>query len=307
MHWRTTFAALSLLVMLCAPAFAQVKLERKVPEGKTSTVETSAKVSQKLTIAGMEVDSSSDTQSTSKFTNGKRDASGRIKVEEKISTLQTQIKAQGNEYLFDSANPDKAGTSSLEILRKVHQVQARRKTTKTYDKENKLVSIEYDENPLNDLDEATRAIVKDQLDPEKVKKAEIEEAGQIPANPVKKGESWEHTTKTNLGAGQVFTIATKYTYEGEVEKAGRKLDKITYTVKSVEYALEDSPLPFTLKSGDLKAGESKGELLFDRALGTVVASTSTTSIKGDIVFVINGTELPSKLDLKMDISTTHKE
>lgn len=307
MRWKLTFAVLSLTLLLGAPALAQVKFERKIQEGKTYTVEETAKMSQKLTIAGMDIESSADTQSTSKVTTGKRDASGQIKLEEKISSMQAQIKAAGSEYLFDSANPDKTGESTLEGMRKIHQVHARRKTTKTFDKENKLIKIEYDENALNDVADEIRNLVKDQYDPEKVKKAETDEAGQLPDKAVAKGESWDHTIKSNLGAGQVFTVASKFTYEGEVEKGGRKLDKITYTIKSVDFTLEDSPLPFTLKSSDLKPTDAKGEILFDRMSGMIVESKVTTGIKGDIVFVINGTELPSKLELKMETSTVRKE
>lgn len=307
MRWRLNFLALSLTLLLGAPALAQVKLERKIPEGKTYTVEENAKMAQKLTIAGMDVESSSDTQATSKVTTGKRDASGQIKLEEKVGTMQLQIKAAGSEYSFDSANPDKTGESTLEGFRKIHQVQARRKTTKTFDKENKLLKIEYDENALNDVADEIRNLVKDQYDPEKVKKAETDEAGRLPNNAVSKGESWDHTVKTNLGAGQIFTVATKYTYDGEVEKGGRKLDKITHQIKSVEFTLEDSPLPFTLKSSELKPSDSKGEILFDRASGMIVESKSALNVKGDLVFVINGTELPSKLELKMETSTVRKE
>ena len=64
-----------------------------------------------------------------------------------------------------------------------------------------------------------------------------------------------------------MTVSTRFKYEGEVEKEGRTLDKITFQVLTVDFALEaGSPLPFTLKESALKPSETKGELLFDRAM-----------------------------------------
>lgn len=294
-------------ILASLPADGQVTLARKVLEGRTSTLETNSKTEQKLTIAGMENDTNSEAHVTAKITTGQRDAGGNLKVEEKITAMQIQIKAQGSEYLFDSANPDKSGTSGLEVLRKVHQVQARRKTTRTLDKENKVVAIDYDENALDGLDDNLKNLVKEQFDVEKIKKTENDETARIPATPIAKGDSWEHTSRANLGAGQVLSSKTRYTYEGLIEKGNMNFDRITLKVLSVEYTLEDSPLPLALKSSKLEPVESKGELLFDRALGEVAESSLQMNIKGDIVFTVNDMELPSKLDLKMEVSSMRKE
>jgi hypothetical protein len=75
----------------------------------------------------------------------------------------------------------------------------------------------------------------------------------------------------------------------------------------VDFALEPgSPLPFTVKESALKPAETKGELLFDRMLGYTVTSTSSIQIVGEMTFVINGQELPTKLDLKIETGTETK-
>ena len=60
---------------------------------------------------------------------------------------------------------------------------------------------------------------------------------------------------------------SQFTYEGTIERDGKTLDKITNKVLSVTFALDKSPLPFSLKSSDLKAAESDGVILFDRERG----------------------------------------
>ena len=75
----------------------------------------------------------------------------------------------------------------------------------------------------------------------------------------------------------------------------------------MDYSLQDSPLPLTVKSSELKAAESEGVVLFDRDLGQVVESTGSIRITGDITFTVNNMDLPSKLDLKMQSNVARKK
>ena len=308
MSLRKTILTLSLVSVMNSLAIGQVKLERKFQEGTTHTVDVTARSEQKLTIAGMEIDTSSDSKTTVKAEVGKRDESGNLRVQEKIVSMLITSKVMGSDYVFDSANPEKVSGSALEMMRPVHKAVSRRTATTVYDKDNKVAQVEYDEDVLNQLSDDVRKLVQGQFDTEATKKAANDELEKLPSDPVTKGDTWERTTKLNLGAGQVMTVSTRYIYEGEIEKDGRTLDRITTKVQSVEFALEPgSPLPFTVKESALKPAETKGELFFDRKLGRTVKSSSSIQIVGDMTFVINGMELPSKLDLKMEMETETKE
>jgi len=307
MRLRMMTLTFSLMAALSAPALAQVKFERKIQEGTTKNTEVTTRIEQKLTIAGMEIDTESDTRISVKSTTGKRDDSGNIRVQEKITGLMITSKVQGTDYVFDSANPDKTSGSALEMLRPVHKLLSGRTSTTVFDKENKITQVEFDQDLLASLDDKVRNLVKDEFDTEKIKKTANDESERIPTEAVNKGDSWERTTKRGLGAGQVMTVATRYTYEGEIEKDGKKLDKITSKVLSVDLAVEDPQALFMIKSTDLKPAESKGELLFDRKLGTVVSGNSSVRIVGELTLVINGMDLPAKLDLKMESSSQPKE
>jgi hypothetical protein len=308
MYLRKTMLTLSLVTMMNSLAIGQVKLERKLQEGTKSTVDVTTRTEQKLTIAGMEIDTSSDSKVTVNSTVGKRDESGNLRVQDKVVSMLITSKVMGSEYVFDSANPDKVSGSALEMLRPVHKAVSRRTSTTVYDKENKITQIEYDEDVLNQLTDDVRKLVQGQFDTEAMKKAANDELEKLPSDPIKKGDTWERTNKLNLGAGQVMTVSTLFTYEGEVENDGRTVDRITTKVQSVEFALEPgSPLPFTVKESALKPAETKGELLFDRKLGRTVKSSSSIKIVGEMTFVINGMELPTKLDLKMESETETKE
>jgi hypothetical protein len=291
---------------LAATSFGQVTLEQKLTEGANYTTETSVKTEQKLTIAGMNVDTLGDVRTVSKSTVGKRDVEGKVRVQEKVESLQTSMTLMGLEYSFDSANPDEKGSSPLEFLRDVHKGMAKRTMTTIYDKSNRAVAVESDQDVLGSLPEQAKALVKSSLDPTNLKNTVNDELDQLKREPVKPGDTWRRTRASNLGGGQVMTFDTEFTYAGTVEKGGRTLDKITSKTLSVSFAFEDSPLPIVLKSSDLKVPESEGAILFDRETGQTIESNSSIRITGDLIFTANGMELPSKLDLKLQTTTVVK-
>ncbi len=293
--------------VVCARScLGQVTLKHKFHEGTSSTVETSGRIAQNLTIAGTEIDTASDTKSLAKATVGKRDVEGKLRVNEKVESLQISITVMGQNYMFDSANPDNKGSSPFEVVRDVHKAIARRTTTTVFDKNDRAVAIETDEDTLGSLPTEVQTLVKSQLDPESLKNAANDEMDQIKREPLNKGDTWERVRTTNFGAGQVMDFKNQFTYEGTIERDGKTLDKITSRVLSVTFALDKSPLPFSLKSSDLKAAESDGVILFDRERGQTIESTSKIRVTGDIVFVANNMDLPAKLDLKMEQATTVK-
>jgi hypothetical protein len=301
-----TLVSACLVLGLSTAAFGQVKLERKYAEGSTYTAESTNRIEQKLTIAGMEVDTAADTRTAVKATVGKRDVAGMLKIQEKIESLQINTVVMGQNYSFDSASPDTKGTSQLEILRDVHKALAKRVTTTVLDKMNRVYAIESDQDVLAGLPPEIQALAKGQLDPENLKRAANQEIDSLPTESVSKGDSWQRTESANFGGGQVMTFQTKYTYEGTVEKGGKSLDKITSKTLSVSFSLQDSPLPFTVKGSELKATESESVTLFDREVGQVVETTSSVRIEGDITFSVNNMDLPSKLDLKMQTGVVVK-
>lgn len=305
--FRRTLVWTCVVLASSTTAFGQVKLEHKHREG-IYIVETTNRIEQKLTIAGMETDTSSDTRSTVRSTVGKRDVGGLVKVQGKIESLQIALRVMGLEYNFDSAAPDNKGGSPLEILRDLHKLLVERTTTTTFDKDNNIFSIESDQDLLSKLPAQVAALAKSQLDPEYLKQAAKQELDRLPTEPVNKGDSWQRTEIANFGAGQVMTFQTQYTYEGTVDKDGKTLDKITSKTLSVDFSLQpDAALPLKLKGSELKAAESDGVLLFDRARGQVVENTESVRITGTIAFEANGMDLPSVLDLKMQSSAIVKQ
>ena len=302
---RRSILSATLILLVAGTASAQVRLEHKYLPG-THVAETTSKIDQKLSIAGMDTDTLAETKVKTTVTVGKRDGAGMVPIQEKIESMQVNTTVMGNQYTFDSAKPDEKGTSPLEILRDVHKALARRTTTTLMNKNNRVESIKDDNDVLGSLPVEVQQLVQSQFDTENQKKIANQQLDQFPTQPISKGESWERTETANFGAGQVMTFKTQMKYEGTVEKDGKKLEKITTKVLSADFALENSPLPFTLKGSSLKVPESEGVILFDLEAGRAVESSSSLRIVGDINFAIQTMDLPAKLDLKMSTSVISK-
>ena len=299
---RKTAMLTFVFLLTAATGFAEVKLERKFPEGQVFTTQSIAAIDQTLTIAGSGTETKVETITMTEATIGKRDADGNLPVDEKVKSLQITIGGTPGEYSFDSVNPDKSGTSQLESMRGVHKAIASRTVTIVHGADGRVTEIKADEDALGNVPDGVRALAKSQFDPEYLKQAANQKLDMIPSKAVNKGDSWERTSNADFGAGQMMEFETKYTYEGTVETGGHTLDKITAKTFSVEFSLaDDSPLPITLKDSQLMVKESAGVLLFDRKLGRIVEYNESLRITGGLTFDANGRELPSELDLKMRV------
>jgi hypothetical protein len=283
-------------------ASAQVKLERKYLPETTATTQIEASTKQTLTIAGMDLDTVSSRFLIATSKTGKRDAEGTLPITTTIDKLQVNLTVPGGiTLMFDSGDPDKkADNALLEPLLDVMRVAAKVKTTTLIDKENRIKAIEYTDNPAEKVGDD----YKSQFDPEKKKKEAENERGTLPEKAVKPGDSWTHTTESDIGGGQTLTLETRYEYAGTEQKGGKTLDKITLKTTAAKYAMDpNAKSPLKIKSSELKVTSSEGAVLFDRQIGAIVESTSKLRIEGDMKTEINGMELPAKLDLTIESKT----
>jgi len=304
---RRWLAVVVLVLSLPAVSSAQVKLVRQLKENSESLVETSTKIQQSLKIAGMNQQTANEGRRLVRAKSGKRDDLGRLRVEEKIEEFEAHIQAPNGNYDFDSKSRDAAGNSALEQVRPLHKALLQQPVTMVYDKDDSVSGVEFDQQFLNNLSPEIQVLVKGQFDAENLKRAAKQSADRLPMGLIQKGSTWERTETTNLGAGQQLSQTAKYTYEGTVEKDGKSLDRITFVIEQVSFALDpNSPLPLKLKGSNLKPEKSGGEILFDQKSGQIVEETQKIVLKGTIDFEIQNMPLPSELDLQMEFKTIRK-
>lgn len=302
--WKRFCLALVAVVMSSQVASAQVTLERKYPEGTKSVVQSDTKVAQTLTLAGMDLETKSSAFVVATSTIGQRAADGALKIEEKTSTMQSELSLPGGITLqFDSANPDKkADNPLLEPILDIFRAAYRLPVTVVLDAKNKITDVTLPEGEYEKLPEAA----KERFEPASRKKALEQSLEYLPDGPVKKGDTWERSAEANLGSGQVMSFRTKYEYAGTVEEDGKTLDKITGKALEVSFAINGNAMLQVTKS-DLKITESENTYLFDRELGAMVKRMSKGRIVGPLTLVINGTELAGKVDLTIEEKTSRQK
>lgn len=299
-----TFAA---VLLVHAPLAAQVSLTPKPQEGRSYVSELTLNLNQTLALGGADNATQMETVVRTRHTVGPRDAAGKVQEQEQTEALRVSMTAYGMTYTFDSANPDAKSDSALDpLLRGVHKVIANLKATKTYGRDNRVQTVSIDENVLGALPVQTQDLLRSEINPQRQKDEANQQLAMFPDEPVSPGDHWKRTETSHFGAGQVMTFEMNYTYDGTVEEGGKRLHKITGEPKSVKFAIENSPLPLTLKSADLTP-KGKTTTLFDAERGQTVRTDSELTITGPLTFTIQDMELPSQLDLTIRSALTIKD
>jgi hypothetical protein len=289
-------------------AQAQVLFKHKVIEGSTRTHEVSNLINQTLTIMGMEIKTEVDNSITLSTTTGKKDAQGRIPNKVKFEAVRTNITgANGVSLNFDSSiNLSKTDTPQLEPVLAALKAIAGASYTVVLDAEYQLVELQGHNDIVKDAPEAAAPFLKAQFSEEKLKAAHQHLLARYPAKPVAVGDSWEHVEPVDLGSGQTMKMLRQYEYLGTEQRDGRTLDKLSAADKKVVSFEVDNTAPLKVSKTDLSVAESKATVLFDRDRGVEVEATRLMHIKGKLTLSINGNDLPTEVDLKIETTSRLK-
>lgn len=305
LRWGSLLSLTLLAAGWAAPAMAQVKLEHKFVEGRKTVTHATAKITQTLMLAGMGLETVSDRFVISTSQAGKRDAEGKLPIEQSTNKLTVTAKLPGGITLsFDSDDPDKkADNPLLEPFIRVMRASAKARPVLVRDASGKVVAVEGLEKAAEGLPEELRG----DFNAEKAMKAANQELESLSSNPVKIGDTWSKNSDLQLGSGQVMAMTTEYKYLGEVKEGGKSFDKIESKTTAVSFSIaDDSRLPLRVTKSDLKPTESAETTLFDRSAGQVQSTKGKLRIQGALDFTINGQALPGKLDLLIESETVRQ-
>lgn len=294
----------ALLASWTSLASAQVAFQEKFPEDTKFKLHSEQKTSQTLTLAGMNIETSSTVFSVETRTIGSRGADGSIPMSIKMDSLQSDISLpQGLSIKFDSSNPDqKASNPLLEPVMEILRTTSRVPINVQFDSANHVSSASIPAADLEKLSDAT----KTNFSPENLNKILVQERSFLPDEPVKIGEKWERTVDSYISEGQSLSFRILYEYVGAIQQDGKTLDKITSKTLDVSYSVDGNPV-LQVKNSDLKVKESAGEFLFDRQLGASVSRKSKVQVVGKLTLVIANMEFPGELDLTMDQQVTREK
>lgn len=300
-HFCFTFAVVLTSVTV---ASAQVSFERKFAEGTKFTVQKEEKTKQALVLNGMNIDTASSTFSLVTTTIGKRTADGRLELESKVDSMQSETSLPGGLTLqFDSSVPDKkVNNPLLERIADTLKAIVRLPVKVELNSSNHVEDAKLPEGEFEKLPAGTQ----DHLKSEWLKKKAEQSMAVLPDKPVKKGETWEVASELNAGDGNVLSFRTQYEYVGTVDQDGKTLDKITSKTIDVSYSITGNAT-VQLKNSDLKVVESSGMLLFDRDVGDITLQESKLQVAGPLTFFIDGKEYAGTVDFVIETKSTYRK
>lgn len=306
--WKWVLAGLLVLAMP-HPAWAQVKLEYKFPEGQKLTYKSQVKTSQVLTLMGQDIQTESAETIVSSLNVGKKRPDHTLPVEDKVESLTVDLSLPGGIKIgFDSKNPDaKADNPQLAALTDAYKLISQMRYTVVLDDHNKVKAVEGTEKILEKaegLNEIMKQSLRGRFDAQRLKAQFEQSHGNLPDVLARKGEPWERTETLEIGGGQTLTFQKKYEYAGEEKKGDAVYDKIDVKTTKVTYAMDpNAPSPLKVIKSDLIVPSGDGVILFDRAAGRVVSSRALTRMKGPMTFAAGGQEIPGELDLTIEVDT----
>ncbi|MCA9078796.1 MAG: hypothetical protein KDA93_27480 [Planctomycetaceae bacterium] len=288
------------IASVAASAEAQVSLNYSpaVTEGTKIRTEMEVENTQTMTIAGMALETQANNFATIVTTIDKPTDSGGYTSTGGYEVLQADLSLPGGfKVQFNSNNPGEAPANpQVAMIHGMLKAMAPAKWSLEMGADHKVLKAEFIDGPIKGVSD----IFKHDLDPERIKERGNNEVFIYATEPVKPGESWTRVEKLDLGSGQSFELEREYTYVGPEEKAGRKLEKVTVAVKSVDLQVADNPaLPAKVSESELKVESSEGTLWYDPEQKLYVDTDQTFRVKGSITLTINGMDLPGELDLTM--------
>lgn len=263
--------------------------------------EVTTETIQNMTVMGQQVKQEQKQTFYIKWTPKEGDAKKYV-VEQQVVAIKMNIDIGGNKIAFDSTvPPNKQAKNPMTDFFTALMAQTLTFTINADDM--KVTDIKGREDFIKSLAETNPAI-KTLLDTIMSKEA-LEKMAEptwwaVPQKTTK-GESWNKTSKLDLGPIGTYETTFKFTYEGK--------DKDIDTVKidaDLKYSAppkDKGGLPFTIKDAKLDGKSTSGEAKFDRSKGRIESSKLAMKLEGVLNIEVGNMATEIKLNQEQTSST----
>jgi hypothetical protein len=259
---------------LVGAAGAQTTLRYQFKEGEK--LPYSLEQDQKMTMkfGGMDIDMKVKLVFDVTMNTLKVDSKGTAQVKATIGRVKMTMDGTTGMATIDSEDKTEPTDPIGQIMAPVIKGLANLEMTYTMDPSGTATNVAFSEASLKKLKELgdVNKLVGDMFSPDSLKST-LASGFVLPAEPVEKGKSWTQKTNEKSSIGKL-TGETKYTYDGEVEKSGKKLARILSMPTLKIEADPNAPLKMNVKEST-----GKGTILFDNSTGRLVESTTEVKMK----------------------------
>jgi hypothetical protein len=296
------------------PAFAAddkpVSLKWKLEKDKPFYQEMTTTTKQKMKVMNSDVNQDQTQTFYFSWTPVSQDKDGNWTIEQKIIGVKMSIDIGGSKIDYDSTKEGGTANPLSDFFKQLVDS----KFTLTLDKDMKVTKIEGRDAFVKKLSAANpqmEPLLNQILSDKALKEMADPTFAAIPNKDSKKGDSWSKDSKLDMGPIGTYDNNYKYTDQGPDDK-DKKLDKIKVETTLKYTPPADSgpgnPLPFKIKSADLKSSNAGGTIWFDTDKGRIDHSETSLTLKGTLEIEIGGQTTKVELDQNQTtkVTTTDK-
>jgi hypothetical protein len=287
-------------------ATSQEKLEWKAFDkaGAKFYQEMTTETNQTMKVMGMEV---KQTQSQTFYMEWNPEKSDKDSwtVEQKIIGVKMNINIGGNNIPYNSQDKDQPANPLTDFFAALKDAKFTLTISKKDDDKEfmKITKIDGRKEFIDKLVKTNMqldALLKQILSEDALKQMADPTFAAIPTTKalrdkgVKKGDSWENTSKLDMGPIGTYITKSKYTVE-DVDKKTAKIGVIT----SLDYeapTAKSGALPFEITKGKLTGKDGKGTIVFNIEKGYIESSEMNLTLNGTLTITIAGQPTEVTLD-----------
>ncbi len=269
-HGKWLGLAAVALAFFAGPAHAQTTLRYKFKDGEKLHYVMDQDIKMTMNVAGMDIEMKMKQGMDMNWDVQKVDDQGNARVRVKFGRVKMSMESpMGNVEVDSNAKGEDPEGPLGKIFGQLVKAMAAMEMTFTMAPDGEMKDVEISEEALKKIKAIPGAdkFGGDALSPDGLKKM-IGGGMVLPKGKITQGKTWTQKLAMKMPLGKV-SGTTKFTYEGQVEKDGKKLEKIA--VKP-EYKVESDPdAKVQIK---VKGQKDKGYAYFDAQAGRLVETTN---------------------------------
>jgi len=281
-----TLAAVALA--LCAgPAQAQTTLRYKFKEGEKLPYVLNTDMVITTTVAGMDIEMKFKQSADLNWQVQKVDSDGNARVRIKMGRVKMSMETPMGNVEYDSTSKDEPEGFLGQMIGKLGKAMANLEMTATVTPTGDLKDVEVPKDALKELKgiPGLDKLGGGMLSAEGMK--DLLALPKLPKEAVTKGKKWSEKAAIGLPVGKAKG-KTQFTYEGQVEKGGKTLEKIGVTSELKAEMAGDGAIPLKIKGQ-----KSKGHAYLDNQAGRMLEFTNEGTIEMELEF--GGNTIPQRI------------
>lgn len=260
------------LLVVAAPASAQTTLRYKFKQGEKLEYAIENKMSMRLDIGGGKDLEMGVHQTMDMAWNVLSvDSDGKAKINQKLTRMQFSMDTPMGKVEYDSKTGKLPEGQVGEAIGPIFQALSGLEVTLTMDPRGEISEVKIPEKLLKMLKAPQLPGVGEMFTEDGLKRMMGQSVLPLPMEAVGKGKTWNQTLKFKAAFGEMKMDNT-YTYEGPVQKGGKRLEQIAM---KPNLSIQADPNVPGMK---LKSGEGKGIAYFDAESGKVVEMSMTQNM-----------------------------